>query len=95
MSDPIVLRADRWVDVRAGVVRSPATVVVGTGLAITVTEPDRAGHGALTVTVTNDATGESEIVALTESSSGVFTGAVATADKRIAKLNELKSGLEL
>src|SRR5665213_213077 len=34
MSDPIVLRADRWVDVGAGEVKSPAVIVIdGTQIA--------------------------------------------------------------
>ena len=45
MSDAVVLRAERWVDVDAGLVRSPATVVVE-GDRIVAVDPDDLPAGA-------------------------------------------------
>ena len=45
VSDTIVLRADRWVDIDAGEVRSPAVIVVE-GNRIVAVEPRRASRPA-------------------------------------------------
>ncbi|MGH8977362.1 MAG: amidohydrolase family protein, partial [Acidimicrobiia bacterium] len=44
MSDVVVLRADRWVDIDAGEVRSPAVIVVD-GEHITAVNPDAVPDG--------------------------------------------------
>ena len=71
-------------DIVGGADGSPSIVMTTAGepATLSVTDADIAGTGTLSVTVTNQVTGEIETVSLVEtgSNTGVFTGTLATSD---------------
>ncbi|MGD8977852.1 MAG: OmpA family protein, partial [Gammaproteobacteria bacterium] len=64
-----------------GTISITPTSIPGDTLSISVADPDLAGSGTISVTVNNEATGESETISLTEdtASPGTFTGNLPTA----------------